>query len=71
MGKTVDVVYLNFSKAFDTFSHTFWRSVREKRKRHFLQLSGEVGSPWLGQIHSLLGKELTGGPGPESSGEWS
>jgi len=26
---------------------------------------------WLGQVHSLLGKELAGGPGPESGGEWS
>ena len=31
----------------------------------------EAGSPWLGQIHSWLGKELAGGLGPESGGEWS
>ena len=30
----------------------------------------EAGSPWLGQVHSLLAKELAGGPGPESGGEW-
>ena len=24
-----------------------------------------------GQVHSLLGEELAGGPGPESGGEWS
>jgi len=29
------------------------------------------GSPWLRQVHSLLGKELAGWLGPESSGEWS
>ena len=31
----------------------------------------EAGSPWLGQIHSWLGKELAGGPGLDSGGEWS
>jgi len=28
-------------------------------------------SPWLGQVHSLLGKELAGGLGPECGDEWS
>jgi len=31
----------------------------------------EAGSPWLGQIHSWLGKELAGWLGPESGGERS
>ena len=30
-----------------------------------------LASPWLGQIHSTLGKELAGGPGPESGRERS
>jgi len=30
-----------------------------------------LSSSWLGQIQSWLGKELAGGPGPESGGEWS
>ena len=50
-GKAVDIVYLDFSKAFDT--------------------SGESGRPWLGQVHSLLGKNLSGWLSPESGGEWS
>jgi len=33
--------------------------------------TGEAGIMWLGQINSLLGKQLAGGPGPESGGEWS
>ena len=53
-GKAVDVVHLDFSKAFDTVSHSIL-----------------LASPWLGQIHSWLGKEVAGGPGPESGGGWS
>ena len=55
-GKAVDVVHLDFSKALDSLP----------------QYSlAETGSLWLGQIHSWLGKELAGGPGPESGGELS
>ena len=32
---------------------------------------GEAGSLWLGQVHSLLGKEPARGLSPESRGEWS
>ena len=53
-GKAVDVVHLDFSKAFDTVSHSIL-----------------LASPWLGQIRSWLGKEVAGGPGPESGGGWS
>ena len=35
------------------------------------QYSGEADSLWLGQIHSLLGKELAGGLGPDYGGERS
>ena len=44
-GKAVDIVYLGCSKAFDTFQQ---------------YSSREAGSLWLGQIHSLLSKELAG-----------
>ena len=56
-GKVVDVVYLDFSKAFVSCLPQY--------------SPGEAGSPWLGQVHSLLGKELAGGMGPESGGEWN
>lgn len=50
------VISLDFSKHFGTVSHSI---LPEK-----LQLMA-----WT--VHYLLGKELDGGPGPESSGEWS
>jgi len=56
-GKAADVVCLDFSKAFDTISHCI--------------LLEKFGSLWLGQLHSLVGKELARGPGPESDGEWN
>lgn len=56
-GKVVDVVYLDFSKAFDNAfpGHS----------------SGKAGSPWLGQAHSSPGLTLVEWPGPENGGEWS
>jgi len=54
--KAVDVMYPGFSKSFDTISHSI--------------LLGKLAAPCLGQVHSLLGKELVGGPGPEWGGEY-
>ena len=53
-GKAIDLVYLDFSKAFDTLPQ---------------YSPEEAGRQWLGQIHSLLSKELAGwlGAGPR---EW-
>jgi len=48
-GRAVDIVYLDFSKAFE-LCPTFQR---------------EAGTPWLGQVHSLLCKELDVCLGPE------
>ncbi|XP_046765712.1 uncharacterized protein LOC124417654 [Gallus gallus] len=57
-GRAVDVVYPDFSKAFDAVLPQYSRA--------------EAGSPsWLGQVRSRLGKEAAGGPGPEGGGEWS
>ena len=42
-GKAADVVYLDFSKAFDSLPQ---------------YSPAEAGSPWLGQIHSWLGSRL-------------
>ncbi|PKU47065.1 rna-directed dna polymerase from mobile element jockey-like [Limosa lapponica baueri] len=57
-GKAVDVVCLDFSKAFHMVSHSI---LLEKLAAH----------GWLRQEYSLLGKNLAGGPGPESGGERS
>ena len=53
-GKAVDIVCLDFSKAFDCLP----------------QYSGEAGSLWLGQVCSLLGEALASGLGPESGDKW-
>jgi len=55
-GKAADVVYLGFSKAFDCLPQ---------------YPPGEAVSLWLGQVHSLLRKELAGWLGPENGDEWS
>jgi len=55
-GKAVDVVYLDFSQAFDTVSHSI-----------FL---GKLAAHGL-DSYTLLGEELAGGLGPGSGGEWS
>ena len=55
----VHVIYLDFSKAIDAVSHSI-----------LLHYSpAEAGSPWLGQVHSQLDKELAGGLDPETGGE--
>lgn len=56
-GKAVDVVYLNFSKASNTVSHSI--------------LLEKLAAQWLRWMHSLLGKKLAGWLSPESGGEWS
>lgn len=49
------VTYLDFSKAFDSFS------------QH--SPGATYGCLWLVQVHSLLRKKLTGCPGSENGGE--
>ncbi|GAB0175731.1 mitochondrial enolase superfamily member 1 [Grus japonensis] len=56
--KAMDVIYLDFSKAFDIVSQGSSSPV-------------ETGCSWLGQAYSSLGKKLAGWPGPKSCGEWS
>ena len=53
-GKAIDMVYLDFSKAFNTLPQ---------------YSPEEAGRQWLGQIHSLLSKELAGWSGPEGGSE--
>ncbi|GAB0180701.1 mitochondrial enolase superfamily member 1 [Grus japonensis] len=55
-GKAVDVVYLDFSKGFDTVCH------RQNSP-------GETGCSWLGWAYALLSNKLAGWPGPKSCGE--
>ena len=54
--RAVDVIYLDFSKAFNHFPQYCPR---------------EAGSPWLAEVDSSLGEILAGGLGPESGGEQS
>ena len=56
-GKAVDVVYLDFSKAFDSISHSILLAKLTARG-----LDGHTLS-WV--------KKLAGWPGPKSCGEWS
>ena len=54
-GKAVDVVYLDFSKAFDTVPHNIL----------------VAGGPQFGWAYALLRETLAGWPGPKSCGQWS
>jgi len=55
--KAVAVIYLDFSKAFDTCfpQHS----------------SGETRCPWFGRVYSSLDKDPADWPSAESGGEWS
>jgi len=52
--RAVDVIFLDFSKAFDSVSHNIFL---EKLAAHGLYR------------YTLLCEKLTGGPGPDSGGE--
>jgi len=56
-GKAVDIIYLEFSKAFDTCS-----------PQH---PPGDTGCPWFRWVYSLLNKKLAEWPSAEGGGEWS
>ena len=56
-GRAVDVVCLDFSKAFDTLPHS--------------TLLEKTSCPWFGWVYSLLDKELAEWLSAESGGEWS
>jgi len=56
-GKAVDVVCLDFCKAFDTVP-----------PQH---PPGETSCSWFGWVYSSLDKELAEWPSTESGGEWS
>ena len=49
----------------------FMQQLLESLEKTAQSSPGEAGSPWLGQVHSLLGKELAGRLGPESGGSES
>ncbi|RMC13084.1 hypothetical protein DUI87_10615 [Hirundo rustica rustica] len=56
--KAVDVVYLDFSKAFDTISQS-------------ITLDNLAVHGLARVLPTSLGKKLAGWPGPECSGQWS